>query len=99
LLVGEPVFTAQTVVEICTHHLFSSPVPPSERAKHGVPAELEAIIMRCLEKDPARRFPNASALLIALRELGEVATWSDEQARDWWEKSGYSASQKRRTAD
>jgi CHASE1-domain containing sensor protein len=99
LLVGEPVFTAQTVVEICTHHLFSSPVPPSERAKHGVPAELEAIIMRCLEKDPARRFPNASALLVALRELGDVATWSDEQARDWWEKSGYSASQKRRTAD
>jgi serine/threonine-protein kinase len=99
LLVGEPVFTAPTVVEICTHHLFSSPVPPSERAKYEVPAELDAIIMRCLEKDPAQRFPSANALLVALRELGGVAIWSDEQARDWWQKSGYSASQKRRTAD
>ena len=99
LLVGEPVFTAQTVVEICTHHLFSSPAPPSERSKHEVPPELDAIILRCLEKDPARRFPSAGALLAALRELRDVAPWSDEQARDWWEKSGYRASQKRRTAD
>jgi serine/threonine-protein kinase len=99
LLVGEPVFTAQTVVEICTHHLFSSPAPPSERAKHDVPPELDAIILRCLEKDPARRFASAAVLLAALRELRHVARWSDEQARDWWEKSGYRASQKRRTAD
>jgi serine/threonine protein kinase len=99
LLVGEPVFMAPTVVEICTHHLFSSPVPARERSKREVPAELDAIIMRCLEKDPAQRFPTANALLAALRELRDLTPWSDEQARNWWQKSGYSASQKRRTAD
>jgi serine/threonine-protein kinase len=99
LLVGEPVFNAETVVEICTHHLFSSPTAPSERARGGVPADLEAVILRCLQKEPGQRFSSASALLAALRAVREVEPWTEQQARDWWRRSGYNASLKRRTAD
>lgn len=35
-----------------------------------VPAELEKIIMRLLEKEPSRRFPDAASLRLALQEIG-----------------------------
>jgi serine/threonine-protein kinase len=88
LLVAAPVFTAETVIEVCTHHLYSEPVPPSERVSQAVPPGLERIVLRCLSKDPASRFATARALLQALSELEDVEPWSEEQARAWWERHG-----------
>ena len=76
LLVGEPVFVGQTVVEICGHHLHTPPRPPSERTDRPVPAQLEAIILRCLAKNPADRFPSAQALIAALDAATDVGKWS-----------------------
>lgn len=41
--------------------LTSNPVPPS-RYVPGLPSDAEVIIMKCLAKDPARRYPNGQAL-------------------------------------
>jgi len=88
LLVGQPVFTGESIVEVCGHHLHTPPVPPSERTHHPVPPALERLILRCLEKDPTDRFPSMEALLHALRELTGVGHWSTEDASAWWRERG-----------
>ena len=37
LLTGQPVFSGESVVEVCGHHLHTTPTPPSERLGHPVP--------------------------------------------------------------
>ncbi|MEM7136043.1 MAG: serine/threonine-protein kinase [Myxococcota bacterium] len=87
LLTGEHVFSGATIVEICAHHLHSTPVPPSERANRPVPQELEALLLRCLNKDPADRPSSAAELVEALDALGEP-TWTQKEAETWWAKHG-----------
>ena len=47
-------------------HLAEEAVPPSARVEHPIPQDLERIVLRCLEKDPADRYPDARALAAAL---------------------------------
>jgi serine/threonine-protein kinase len=84
LLTGTHVFGGATTVEVCSHHLHSSPQPPSERLRGPVPAGLERLILACLEKDPARRPGSAAALRDALGELDGVGQWGEGEARAWW---------------
>jgi len=84
LLVGEPVFLGQTVVEICTRHLWSEPVPPSERSGVELPVALEAIVLRCLKKPPDQRFGSMTELLAALEQVSTLVPWDAEAAREWW---------------
>ena len=86
LLTGTHVFGGATTVEVCSHHLHSSPVPPSERLGRPVPARLERLILACLEKEPARRPGSAAELRDALRDLDDVGHWSEREAREWWER-------------
>jgi len=47
--------------------------PPSPRGLNGrIPAELERIILKTLEKEPGRRYSSAAALLSDLRQLAEI---------------------------
>ena len=87
LLTGQHVFSGNTVVEVCSHHLHSKPQPPSERVG-SVPAELEALILRCLEKDPAARPASARELATALDDLTGVSDWTPDAALTWWTVEG-----------
>jgi serine/threonine protein kinase len=62
LLTGAPVFGGQSVVEVCGHHLHTAPAPLSGVLSGTIGAELEAIVLACLAKDPARRPASASEL-------------------------------------
>ena len=53
-LTGKPPFRAETVQELLARVQTAAPVPPS-RLQPRVPQSLEAICLRCLEKEPARR--------------------------------------------
>jgi serine/threonine-protein kinase len=66
LLTGEPPFLEG---EILYHHVHTEPRPLRD-LRPEIPAELEAIIQRCLRKDPAERFQKASDVLSALRATG-----------------------------
>jgi predicted Ser/Thr protein kinase len=61
LLTGRPPFLGVTYVDTVQQIIHQDPVPPS-RLQPSVPAQLEAICLKCLEKTPSRRYPTALAL-------------------------------------
>ncbi|MGE5180508.1 MAG: serine/threonine-protein kinase [Acidobacteriota bacterium] len=81
LLTGRPVFAGKTALELCIQHVTTEPEPPSRFAE--LPPELEALVLRCLAKRPDDR--PASAAVLA-DELATHATWSDRDARAWWDR-------------
>ncbi|MFJ9946721.1 protein kinase [Kitasatospora sp. NPDC091207] len=54
MLTGAPPFTAETPVAIAFKHVTELPLPPSAR-RAGVPAALDAVVLRLLAKNPADR--------------------------------------------
>jgi len=88
LLTGRHVFEGETIIEICGHHLHTPPTPPSERLGRPLPAALEAWVLACLEKDPARRPPSAEEAAARLERCGLSGQWTPEQARAWWVAKG-----------
>jgi len=69
LLTGTPVFTGSTYGAICGKHLAEAPEPPSRRLGRPIPAELEAIVLACLAKQPSGRPASAAELARRLAEL------------------------------
>ena len=86
LLTGEPPFVGKSVLEICGHHLHTPPQPPSERLGKPIPADLEALILRCLGKKPDERPPDAQALQDALLECARNSPWDIAEARRFWQE-------------
>jgi serine/threonine-protein kinase len=86
LLTGEHVFAGASVVEVCSQHLHADPVAPSQRAGVELPAELEALVMQCLAKDPADRPATALALRAAVRAAAVTPVWDEDRARAWWKQ-------------
>jgi diguanylate cyclase (GGDEF)-like protein len=68
LATGRPPFVAQDPLQLIHDHLARLPVPPSELAP-ALPAELSAIILRLLEKEPDRRYQSAEGLAHDLARL------------------------------
>jgi serine/threonine-protein kinase len=88
LLTGRPVFEGDTVIGVVGSHLHAQPIPPDQRAGRPIPASLSALILSCLEKDPARRPVSALACIAALDEWHDVPAWTEEQAAAWWSIQG-----------
>ncbi|MBJ72182.1 MAG: serine/threonine protein kinase [Sandaracinus sp.] len=84
LLTGERVFEGETAMKVAIAHVTQAPERPSERLGAPIPAGLEALVMRCLEKDPAERPEGAAALALALEQLELEEAWDAPRARDWW---------------
>jgi serine/threonine-protein kinase len=74
MLQGRPPFVARDHLELIFAHC-KEPPPPfnSLRPYMPVPAEIEAVVMRCLEKDPARRFQSMDELLETMRSANMAA--------------------------
>jgi predicted Ser/Thr protein kinase len=65
-LTGSPPFSGDSLPEILLRVVHEPPTP-IRWSRPLVPAELEAICLKCLSKDPAQRYPSAGALADALR--------------------------------
>jgi hypothetical protein len=49
-----------------------------------IPRKLEAILMTCLEKDPAKRFASALELDAQLALVPGTDPWTNRRAEAWW---------------
>ena len=67
---GRPPFTAESITEL-TLRVAMDPTPPL--AASHVPRGFEQVVYRCLEKNPARRFPDVAQLAAALAPFGDRA--------------------------
>ena len=67
LVTGRTPFVADSVLELCAKHQSETPTPPSAlRPAGSLPPELDAVLLRALEKDPAKRWPDMAAFGDAL---------------------------------
>jgi len=99
LITGQPVFTGKSGVEIIGHHLHSIPLPPSERLSVAVDPFLERLILNCLSKRPEDRPADAAALLAQIEEGWRGDTWTQAEARVWWETRAPAMLEARRAAE
>ena len=61
LLTGRPPFQSETLTQILQQVQNADPVPP-RKLNSGVPADLQTICLKCLQKEPSRRYATARAL-------------------------------------
>ena len=68
MLTGRPPFRAATVLQTLEQVKSAEPVPPS-RLQPGLPRDADTIALKCLEKDPRRRYRSADELGADLRRF------------------------------
>ena len=84
LLTGKLIFEGRNVVEVMYHHAHTPPPRPSTRSELPIPAQLEDLVMECLEKDPERRPASAEAVSTRLEAVPLESPWTVERAERWW---------------
>ena len=68
MLTGEAPFRASTQTAVLTKQLREQPVPPT-RLRPDIPREVEAVVLKALEKDPASRQRDMGEIVRVLREI------------------------------
>ena len=79
LLTGAVPFDGETAVAIAFKQVSVEPRAPSE-LEPGVPAALDAVVLRALAKDPTRRFADAEEFIAALQEARQQLSVTAETA-------------------
>lgn len=87
LVTGRPVFEGSQPIKVLFAHVSETPVPPRE-VNPEIPADLEAVILRCLAKKPQERFQSVAELEAALAACHAAGDWTVKNARDWWQLRG-----------
>ena len=79
-------FEADSVMELLTHHVNTTPKPPSASTKQYIPPALDKLIMLLLAKDPAARPAHARACSDILKQLdmGQAIAWDEAKQQSWW---------------
>jgi eukaryotic-like serine/threonine-protein kinase len=99
LLTGRVPFEASSPVSVALKQVAEQPVPPSQ-LRPGVPPAIEAVVLRALAKDPARRFADADEFIAALQaarrtpervvleptpgEPWDAVEEAEREGRRWW---------------
>jgi serine/threonine-protein kinase len=97
LLLARVPFDAESPVSVALKQVSEAPVPPRE-IDPTLPPALEGVVLRALEKDPARRFQNADEFIEALHTgrlseavvveeaapIEEILEEDDERGSRWW---------------
>jgi serine/threonine protein kinase len=81
-LTGRPPFRAATLLETLQQVVCDEPVPPRQ-LNAGVPRDLEIVCLRCLQKDPGRRYGSAADLADDLQRWRAGEPVQARPARAW----------------
>ncbi len=84
MLTGRPPFEASTVGKLISLHL-TQPAPDIRAVRSDVPADLAAVVAKCLTKEPQARFQSAAELETALGACACSKDWNADIAAQWWQ--------------
>ena len=73
MLAGGPPFDGEQLAQICSQTL-NAPTPSLRDVRADLPAEIDPILHKCLEKDPRHRYENVGALAVALSPFAPLGT-------------------------
>ncbi|PYQ07490.1 MAG: hypothetical protein DMF83_09425 [Acidobacteria bacterium] len=76
IFTGHLPFSGDTVMAVVLAHI-QRPAPAPRQANPAIPPELEAVILRCIEKSPSKRYQRVEDVL---EDLGAVSTRLDATA-------------------
>src|SRR5205807_9383159 len=60
LITGQLLFDRDSALQMLHAHAYEPPVP-NQQFREAAPADLQGVILRCLEKDPNRRYQDAAS--------------------------------------
>jgi hypothetical protein len=84
LVTGTTVFTGKTVMEVCMKHVRATVDEPSKRLGRPISPGLEALLLRCLAKDPTKRPAGTRAMTDELAQCEPLQRWTRADAESWW---------------
>ncbi|MBX7166401.1 MAG: serine/threonine protein kinase [Pirellulales bacterium] len=87
LLAGRPAYRGTDPVAVMRAQV-EDPLPALESVCPQVPADLAAVVRRCLAKDPRERYADARELDLALATCQCATGWTQELAVRWWVARG-----------
>jgi serine/threonine-protein kinase len=87
LTTGQLVFERPSFLQMLHAHAYE-PLLPLPAFQEAVPADLQRVILNCLEKDSDRRYQDVVALDKALAACSCAGQWTAERAEDWWQQHG-----------
>jgi serine/threonine-protein kinase len=82
MLTGEVPFEGPNPLVVLNDRLINHPIPPRERDPQISP-QLQEIIYRALEREPANRYASAREFANDLRNPGSVGVSERSELRDW----------------
>jgi serine/threonine-protein kinase len=82
LLTGQPPFRRDKAIQLILAQIHE-PARPLTELRPDVPLDLQDVVLRCLEKAPARRFADVSRLHDALTACTCAGQWTEEMAAQW----------------
>jgi serine/threonine protein kinase len=83
-LTGQPPFLRDTPVEMMIAHVRDSVRPPTD-LQPELPLDIQDIVLRCLNKDPQKRFVDVENLDRELAASDCADQWNADQAAEWWQ--------------
>jgi serine/threonine-protein kinase len=90
LTTGQLLFDRGSRLQMLHAHAYE-PLVPIHQFQEAVPADLQRVILLCLEKNPDRRYQDAASLDKALAACACAGRWTLERAEDWWRQNSDSA--------
>ncbi len=82
MVTGRPPFEGENALLIMNDRLVNYPVPPRE-LNPEIPAALQEIIYRALERDPRKRYSSANEMAWDLAHMDQVAPATRPELEDW----------------
>ena len=86
LLTGRSPFEGTNALRVMIAHA-RDPVTPPSRLRPEVPGDLERVLLRCMAKAPADRYPCAEELGRALAACADADGWDQGRAARWWREA------------